>query len=217
MLDYAGVNKLSNILQGKSIESSGDTLETARNYLTKSFETSTKIEKDFSRFSIIKKEQQEYLTLLANQYSWWVNFEKIPCSFISEGGESKVYLSNDGRFVFKINDAVYYNTWLDFLNGICLHNLFFPETAYNLIGFEKNENSFFAVLKQPYIISDSNTDLDLLKRFMEHNSFKLQKNYDYYSAKYGLFIEDLHDENVLTHNGIFFFIGTVFLIHQNKK
>lgn len=39
-----------------------------------------------------------------------------------------------------------------------------------------------------------------------------QKNHDYYHPELGIILEDLHDENVLTQNGILYFIDTVFYI-----
>ena len=38
---------------------------------------------------------------------------------------------------------------------------------------------------------------------------------DYYNPESNIILEDLHDENVLTNNGILYFIDTVFYI-QNK-
>ena len=49
---------------------------------------------------------------------------------------------------------------------------------------------------------------------MENNDFTLKKNNDYYSKSLGLIAEDLHDENVLTKDGVLFFIDTVFYIMQ---
>ncbi|PBJ12185.1 hypothetical protein [Flavobacterium sp. ACN6] len=41
------------------------------------------------------------------------------------------------------------------------------------------------------------------------------KNNDYYNPDLGIILEDLHDENVLTENGILQFIDTVFYIKDN--
>ncbi|OAV72304.1 hypothetical protein Barb6_01240 [Bacteroidales bacterium Barb6] len=47
---------------------------------------------------------------------------------------------------------------------------------------------------------------------MQSNGFNLIQNNDYINPKLGIIIEDLHDENVLTNNGILYFIDTVFYI-----
>lgn len=44
------------------------------------------------------------------------------------------------------------------------------------------------------------------------NGFINKKNNDYYSKELGIIVEDLHDENVLTNNGILFFVETGFYL-----
>jgi len=43
------------------------------------------------------------------------------------------------------------------------------------------------------------------------NNQKVRNN-DYFNPKLGIILEDLHDENVLTNNGILYFIDTVFYL-----
>jgi hypothetical protein len=153
MLDNAREDQLSNIISGKIFESQRSTLSAARNYLAGSFETSTKIERDFARFSIIKEAQKAALKKFARSYKCLISLHQLPCTFLSEGRELQVFLEESGS-----------------------------------------------------------TDLDALANFMQHNGFHNVRGFDYYSKHYGLCIEDLHDENVLTRSGVFFFIDTVFLI-----
>lgn len=47
---------------------------------------------------------------------------------------------------------------------------------------------------------------------MLSNGFENSRNNDYINRNYGIILEDLHDENVLTQNGFLFFIDTVFYI-----
>ena len=111
-----------------------------------------------------------------------------------------------------MNDAVYYSSWLDFLNSVLIHNLFFFDTAYSLLGFVVIDEVFFAVLEQPFVIADAKTNLDNVKVFLESNSFKNTKRNDYYSSEFGLILEDIHDENVIVRKEHLFFIDTVFYI-----
>jgi hypothetical protein len=46
--------------------------------------------------------------------------------------------------------------------------------------------------------------------------FITQAEVDYYNEELGLILEDLHDENVLTQNGMLYFIDTVFYITSSK-
>lgn len=93
-----------------------------------------------------------------------------------------------------------------------LNNYFFSDTAYKLLGFYKNENILYAVVEQPFVKATDKTDLELVKQFMLSNGFENSRNYDYINRNYGIILEDLHDENVLTQNGFLFFIDTVFYI-----
>jgi len=47
---------------------------------------------------------------------------------------------------------------------------------------------------------------------MELNGFQKIRNNDYFNPKLSIILEDLHDENVLTNNGILYFIDTVFYL-----
>ena len=73
----------------------------------------------------------------------------------------------------------------------------------------------YAVVRQKYVKSDEITNLKIVKEFLVNNGFKNIRNNDYYNEDLGIILEDLHDENVLTQNGILFFIDTVFFIDEN--
>ncbi len=49
---------------------------------------------------------------------------------------------------------------------------------------------------------------------MLNNGFENKRNNDYFNPELGIIIEDLHDENVLTHDGILYFIDTVFYLKK---
>jgi hypothetical protein len=61
---------------------------------------------------------------------------------------------------------------------------FFPDASYPLIGY----------------------------CLIEKTGFLHTRNHDYYNPDLGIIPEDLHDENVLTQEGVLFFIDTVFYI-----
>lgn len=96
-----------------------------------------------------------------------------------------------------------------------MHNYFFPDTAYELLGFYNQDDSIFAVVTQPFVIATEKTDLLGVKKFMLTNGFINTKNNDYRNPDLGIILEDLHDENVLTENGVLQFIDTVFYIQEN--
>ena len=54
-----------------------------------------------------------------------------------------------------------------------------------------------------------------VKKIMKDNGFENIRNNDYFNKNLGIILEDLHDENVLTQNGVLFFIDTVFYIDES--
>ncbi len=79
-----------------------------------------------------------------------------------------------------------------------LHNYFFPDTEYDLIGFTKDNDVLYAVVQQKYVTVNATTDLNKAKEFLESNGFQNNRNHDYIHKDLGIILEDLHDENVLT-------------------
>ena len=98
--------------------------------------------------------------------------------FLTRGGEARVYLDKNGKSIIKINDAVYYATWLEFFNSILLHNLIFLNTANTLVGFTKEEDILNVVMKQPFITSDGQAELDNIKKLLAYNGFKNTRRND---------------------------------------
>ena len=98
--------------------------------------------------------------------------------------------------------------------NLILHNFFFPDTAYNLLGFTIENEILFAVVEQYYVSVNQRTDLLQVREFLASNGFENVRNNDYFNSSLGIVLEDLHDENVLTKNGILYFIDTVFYLTQ---
>ena len=118
----------------------------------------------------------------------------------------------DTEHVLKLNDSIYYNSWKDYLYNLLLHNYFFPDTAYELVGFTRDNEILYAVIQQSYVSITSSTDLTEVKTFLTMNGFVNNRNNDYYNPELGIILEDLHDENVLTRNEVLYFIDTVFYL-----
>ena len=123
-----------------------------------------------------------------------------------------MYLDEDVRYVIKLNDSIFYESWLDYFHNLIVHNFLFPQTAYKLIGFHIENNVLHAVVKQRFIETTEPTNTEAIKEFLTANGFQLKKNNDYFNLEAGIILEDLHDENVLTNQGILFFIDTTFYL-----
>lgn len=98
------------------------------------------------------------------------------------------------------------------MNNLLLNNFFFPDTAYQLIGFYEQDEVLYAVVEQKFVQSDKETELENVKQFLNSNGFINTRNNDYYHPQIGIILEDLHDENVLTFKNNLFFIDTVFYL-----
>ena len=213
MYDNETRRKLQNIVSGICIEGEKDNCTAARNYLCTSFSTSTTVKTDFENRAKIKEEQSKLLKEFSIKNNFWLNKINASNDFFAEGGEAKVFLENNGKKVLKINTGIYYNTWLDFLNSVLIHNILFKDAHYFLLGFIEIENELNAVLQQPFIVSNELTNLTNVKNFLEFNGFINTQRNDYYNKELGLILEDIHDENVITQNSTLFFIDTVFYIN----
>src|ERR1044071_6720091 len=144
--------KIKNITAGIIIEGSQDNCTTIRNLLCTSFATSTTVKKDFESKTIIKEKQANFLETYSDENKLWISDLPKEDRYLTRGGEARVYLDPDNKNVIKLNDAIYYATWLEFFNSIVLHNLVFTSTAYTFIGLTKQDNVLYAVLRQPFIL-----------------------------------------------------------------
>jgi len=199
-------HELQGIISGKSSVRHGAVISAAANYLKGSERTSTLAKKD----KHYKKQETAILKAFIDLNHLWI--DNIDLSqFVSEGAEQRVYLL-DSKYVIKLNDAIYYESWLDYFYNLLLHNYFFEDTAYSLEGFCVVNDELLAVVRQPFVKATEKTDLQMVKEFLMQNGFDLIRNNDYIHRVYGIILEDLHDENVLTQNGILQFIDTVFYL-----
>jgi Serine/Threonine/Tyrosine Kinase found in polyvalent proteins len=151
-LDEHRQRQIQDIIHGVSILEPQSTLHATRNFLCTSFSTNTKIKRDFEYQQIIKERQKHELISFAQRQNILSDDFADRKLYLTQGGEAKIFFSTDGLHVIKLNDAIYYSAWLDFINSVCIHNILFPETAYELLGFSLS-GELYAVLKQNFIVS----------------------------------------------------------------
>jgi Serine/Threonine/Tyrosine Kinase found in polyvalent proteins len=200
-------DELQNILSGKSKVSHGESIQAITRYLRESIGSSEKTKDNESNKSEETKKLIDYINI-NHLWSCDINFGQ----FISAGAEQRVFIKNTSQ-VLKLNDTIYYASWVDYFNNLLLNNYFFPDTAYNLVGFYKSDSDIlYSLVEQNYIESTQATDLNKVKEFMQANGFVNTRNNDYLHTELGIILEDLHDENVLTAHEILYFIDTVFYV-----
>jgi hypothetical protein len=146
------------------------------------------------------------------QNSFWYASTFDEYNKIGQGAEQKVYYNSEKRTVIKINDSIFFQYWEDYLNNLIIHNFFFSDTRYTLIGFAKLHDILYAVVEQPHIIRTEVVDLDNVKVFLKENGFENTRKNDYYNDNLGIILEDLHDENVISAKKVLFFVDTVFYL-----
>ena len=75
--------------------------------------------------------------------------------------------------------------------------------------------SLYAVVRQSFVKENEPTSLEKVKTYLRNDGFDIIRNNDYRNPELGIILEDLHDENVLTKDGVLFFIDTVFYLEDD--
>jgi hypothetical protein len=204
--------KIKDIIAGKVLPGVTDSLLTTRNFLCAGFTPDRTVKTDFESKLLVKEKQVTALVQWAKDKGCWMEEPPEKQQYLTRGGESLVFQDTDNRHVIKLNDAVYYATWLEYFDSLAIHNILFPDTAYTLSGFTWYNKVLHAVLRQPFIATESTAALADIRIYLEHNGFVHTRRNDYRHEKLGLILEDMHDENVLAAQNLLFFIDTVFYI-----
>jgi hypothetical protein len=202
--------ELQHILSGKSSEGNTDLIASITRFLAGSKTPGAAVEKN----QFLKEHEKEKLIGFIHENTLWYHTPLKEELKIGQGAEQTVYYAEDGQSVIKLNDAVFYLSWTDYLNNLLLHNFFFPDTAYKLIGFKENNAGIFAVVKQRFVETDQPYDFEIIKSFLGFNGFENNRNFDFINKSLGVILEDLHDENVLFRNNIPYFIDTAFYLTE---
>ncbi len=146
---------------------------------------------------------------ISNNY--W--FSSIPetWTFSDRGSENEVYLSEDRRYVYKLNDFRYSDDNLSsFFERLRAHNELFPQCQYKLIGFAENsDGKTCAVLSQPFIQAEREATNEEIKTILIRMGFEPCFDGEYFSnGVYDIF--DALPNNVLYGiDGNFYFIDTI--------
>ena len=160
-----------------------------------------------------RRQDEAGLKRFAGRQNLFYNGPVSENNFIARGAEQRVYRFDDFH-VFKLNESIFYESWLDYFNNLLIHNYFFKSTAYEFLGFVVENNTLNAVVKQEFVTDAFPADLQVVKRFLEFNGFMNVRRNDYVNEELGLIFEDLHDENVLSKGGMLYFIDTIFYLTE---
>ena len=132
-----------------------------------------------------KRKQIERLKDFATIRNLWIDWGKLPVSFLSRGGENEVFTGEED-FVIKLNNFEYAGDDLtNFFNRIEVHNRFFGNVLYDLIGFAYNSRQeFCAVLMQPYVRAKREATEQEIQHYMESLGFIMDSPDEYHNEQY---------------------------------
>ncbi|WP_455639476.1 putative polyvalent protein kinase domain-containing protein [Parabacteroides sp.] len=141
---------------------------------------------------------------------WISDISKLG-DFSDRGSENEVYLSLDNKYVYKLNDFRYSDDNLtSFFIRITIHNYYFPDCAYKLVGFTYNQSQkVCAVLVQPFIYSAREATEKEIADELFKMGFLPQLEGEYFSnGEFDIF--DALPNNVLVGiDGHLYFIDTI--------
>jgi hypothetical protein len=161
----------------------------------------------------IKRKQELILEEYALHEAIWFDYAKDIESqwegVQGRGGQEAEVFRGQKGYLRKIYD--YYqnsNSPLEFIdNRISLHNLLFPETRYELLGFTQKHSRFQFILEQPFVVGRNHRKEDNFSKYMENLGYDQIDDTTYHN-KYFI-ISDLHEANVLKSGSGFLFVDTI--------
>lgn len=145
--------ELHDVISGKSQVRFGAIIQTIASYFNNGAEAGSKVEITKQ----IREQETKRLEVFISENDLWINDIDFS-QYVSEGAEQRVFLK-DSEHVLKLNDAIYYSSWKDYFYNLLLHNYFFTDTAYELLGFTMEKDVLYAVVQQSYVSITQNTDL----------------------------------------------------------
>ena len=147
----------------------------------------------------------------AKENDCWIENPESLGVFSDRGSENEVYMGHDGINVYKLNDFRYSDDNLTpFFARILAHNQYFPDCAYELIGFSQNRDcKTCAVVRQQFVLNAREATSDEIKEEFGRIGFRTEDNGEYFTNG----IHDIFDaapNNVLVgDDGNYYFIDTI--------
>lgn len=169
--------------------------------------------------TVVKGVQIANLERFARDRGYWIEDINTIGIFSDRGSENEVYLSiENSTTVYKLNDFRYSDDNLSqFFERIRIHNIYFPDCSYKLIGFAYNKaEKVCAVLSQPFIVAMREATEPEIEEELNRMGFSSELDGDFFSnGNYDIF--DALPNNVLVGNdGHLYFIDTIIYKSQDN-
>lgn len=208
-------NEINDVLSGKSEVRNGDAIQATLIYIRRNEGSGKKSNREIAEL------EEKILTDFISEKNLLYTGKLSTDNRFGGGTEQNVYKEvTPTEFVIKTNNLIYYNTWTQYLTNLLLHNYFFPDTSYQLIGFHITKSGkFLPVVKQPFIEENQLTNLKHVEDFLLNKGFERTNSLMnvYENKELGIIIGDLNETNVLTKNGFLYFIDTKFYINKSAE
>lgn len=157
-----------------------------------------------------REEQIDQLRVWSYDNGYFIeDYQKLG-KFQERGMESEVFYNKKNNSVIKVNDLEFYETPLEYLEAISVHNELFPEAKIQLKGFTTRQDTFnFAfIIEQPFIIAERGATQKEVQEELSKMGYSYIEDNTYTNGTYT--IEDLHEGNVLIDaDGRLYFIDPV--------
>lgn len=154
----------------------------------------------FKREQQCAKIQENRIETWAKACNLWIentdtHLEEALGEQIAQGGEAVVF--DNGNTVVKTIGLDYFIQPILALDRISLHNAWFEETEFTVLGFGRNSNGEFVVIvQQLFVHGERMTDAEIAD-FTQQLGFKLVNSSNWTFASKDIYLSDMHDENVL--------------------
>jgi len=117
-----------------------------------------------------------------------------------EGGEHQVFSRT--AIVYKRNNLEFHTSYLEYFERLLLHNWLFPDTEYTFLGlmWVSENNGLFQlrpVVSQRALLAVRGAGRNEVEAEMSRLGFVRRHEDNYVNTTLNLFVDDLHDQNVL--------------------
>lgn len=156
------------------------------------------------------QQSKSYIDFIKQEGTY--KYEDIQSFFeeFAAGAEATCFKEDNFNVLKVVDTTVYTKAISDFIdNRIYYHNLLFPETAYELVGFTIKHGAPHVILRQPLVVAGLSKDSEKFFKYMEDRGFKkTDKGFenDFF------ILQDLHEGNVLEdEEGRYFFVDPLIV------
>ncbi len=125
----------------------------------------------------------------------WMAYGKV------EGGEHQIFQENG--YFYKRNNLAFHTSYFEYFERLIMHNWLFPDTLYWFEGFmlvsedPDDEPQLRPVVTQKALLAVRGANRDEVEAEMNRMGFLRRYEDNYVNPDQTIFIEDLHDQNVL--------------------